>query len=438
MTPAFNWIEDFLRGLEAGGIPAVYLRNHENLPHDIGNDVDLLIAKGTLQQAATLAASCAAQHGWRHLRSVEFGPLSMFFVDSNDTSFIHIDLFTRIEWHWLPFADPDRILARRRWNGHVFIPDPLDEVFLNVATRLFYQGLVREKHRAQAERILTQEGTGRLRGLIEEHLGIWAAQDMTPLVIQRQWHDLEARMFKWRNQLLIHSMGTKPLQSLAAALQYLQRGVRRILHPPGPFIVIEGADGTCKSTLIEGLVPLFKELTGRSDTLLFQWKPIRQSMPQAGEAKAASNHPRPNLSRTFPTSFLFLARSWSGFWLSYLLHIHPARVKNRAVIADHDIQNFFLNSADQNLRIPVWLVRLAATTTPHSDLVILLGPSPIPIETIKFEQSSRMPSNKHAQVCEIYSSTNGTSAIVDTDDDLPIMVSVTRRIIDLMSLNTNG
>jgi thymidylate kinase len=370
MTPAFIWIQDFLHELEHRKIGIVYLRGHEDLPDCLGNDVDLLVEQDALQETAKLAIEFARRHGWMHVKSVEFGPLSMFFCCSDGEHFVHVDLFTSLEWHWLAFAVPEKIIARRQWNGIVFIPDPLDELFLNVMTRLFYHGCVRDKHREQAQRVLNAAEPDLLQRISAEHIGKLAASQVTHRIIHGHWLDLECHTGRWRMLLLIHALGHRPVQTLCAGLRYLRRGLRRLLIPPGPFLVFEGADGVGKSTVIEGILPMMKELTGRDDTLMFHWKPTLNSIRIAGEQAGGAQDPHGKTKRSQLLSLLFLCFHWLGFWKGYLRHVLPARAKNRAVLADRYAYEFFLDPARLRLQVPDCIARLAAATVPQPDLII--------------------------------------------------------------------
>lgn len=376
MIPAFTWIENFLHELEAQGIPAVYLRNHENLPQDIGNDVDLLVPGNALNEATRMAKDCAAESGWRQVRSVEFGPLSMFFANEDGSQFVHIDLFTRLEWHCVPFADPEKILARRQWNGLVFIPDPLDEMLLNVITRLYYHGMIREKHRLQAARILQQEDSGRLPRIIGEHLGNRVAHHMAPLLMEQRWDELEALTPKWRRLLLWQALGKRFPKTLTATMRYLRRAIRRILRPPGPFILIAGPDDTQRAGLIEGLLPLFKELTGRNDTLVFRPRPTRHpaDLKAAVPSSANPSPPRPTSNR--PVPLLQTLRIWCASWHCYLFHLLPALSKNRAVVTNCESYGFAVKPFPNYRPMRAAILSLASKTLPMPHLVLRLNADP--------------------------------------------------------------
>jgi thymidylate kinase len=384
---AFIWIQRFLHDLEKQGFYVVYLRNHENLPHDFGNDVDLLVSPTNLKESTELLVSHASSNGWKHLRTVEFGPWSLFFCNHDGSEFVHVDLFSSIDYHWLPYGDAKAIIERRQWNGRVFIPDPLDEILLNVSTRLFYQGVIREKHRQQAARILSEKDAVNLKDYACQHFGKPIADILVSRILEQQWKELESDTNKLRFLLFKNAVIQQTEMSLSALVRYIRRSLKRILSPPGPFIVFEGADGVGKSTLIENLLPIFKGITGRSDTLMFHWKPTRDSRRLAGDIAGAPSDPRGKQTRCALLSILFLTYHWLGFWTGYFRYVLPLRIKNRAVIGDRYAYEFFLDPVRLRLNLPQWMLRLAAMTTPQPDLVICMTADPSQIVQRKPELS---------------------------------------------------
>ncbi|MDA0767484.1 MAG: hypothetical protein O3A92_11760, partial [Verrucomicrobia bacterium] len=168
-TTAGGLILALVGELSARGVPWVYLRNYEGLPEEVGNDVDLLVSGGQRDPVAAIFREVAEGMGWQELSRTRFGPLAQYIWHPESGATLHIDLFDRVEWHQVEIADASAVLARRRWNGTVHVPDEGDEVYLNVLTRLIYNGTVREKHRQQASSGVV--GAVLLRERFVSHLG---------------------------------------------------------------------------------------------------------------------------------------------------------------------------------------------------------------------------------------------------------------------------
>lgn len=375
MSPG-NLILCLIKQIEAESISYVYLRNHENLPDDVGNDVDLLIQKGLTTKVLEIITTEAPKHGWKVLRKVQFSPLSVFLAETHGEAFLHIDLFERLEWHFIEYAVASQLLARRQWNGCVHIPYPADELYLNISTRLIYQGKVREKHRLQAQLLVDQDRQKEIRDSFVYHIGSKVGMDMANAMIDGDWERVEASANTLRRAAIKRNALRTPFAAGKGLFSYLRRASGRLISPPGPFVIFVGVAGVGKSTLIEGVLPLFKELTGRSDTLIFRGEPTEATLQITGESDNRASIPNTNDPRSAIVSIFFLIYRLIRLWIGYLRQILPSRIKNRAVIGECYAYEWFLDPHRLGLQLPQWTLRLAAIMSPKPDLVICMISAP--------------------------------------------------------------
>lgn len=368
--------------LERRGIPSVYLRNHEKLPDEVGNDVDLLVPASMRSAAAAILGQVARDHGWSELDRGHFGPLAVYFADLASAETLHVDLFDRLEWHFLEFADATLVLGRRRFNGIVHIPAEEDEIYLNLATRLIYQGNIREKHRIRAMEHVTRHGEDSLSRAFREHLG--DKGETTALQLRaNQWLATPAARHSILRASLLHHAIRRPWRAVAGALRYGTRIARKIIHPPGRLIVFEGADGVGKSTVLDAVIPWCSEWCAGRTTYGFHWKPVRI---RCGPSKStAPVDPRSSAARPPLASLVYLCFHVLGFWWGWIFKVRPLLTKSHCVVGDRYSFDLFLDPSRFRLKLPDGLCALAARLTPRPDVTVALIADPQAIHSRKPE-----------------------------------------------------
>jgi len=392
----------FLRHFQTRGLAYVYLRNHESLPDVLGNDVDLLIPRGTAPQALALIRQTARELGWKVVRQVKFSPLSVFLSPGQGDKILHVDLFERLEWHFLPLAGPEKILAQRRWNGRVFVCDPATEACLNLLTRLIYAGVVREKHRVQWVDVQNQVGAPAMESILADWVGARIAASLMSCLTRQDWPGVLRLHGRLRRVLLGRAVASRPGETLRAALAFLARGTERLFRPPGPFLVLEGADGSGKSRAISALLPFLVRFTGKNNPVVFAWKPWPGHFrrPEHGSPTAPQN-PRARPTRHPLRGIFYLGYHWVTLWLGHLFWLRPVRAMNRAVVADRFGYNVFADPQRLRLRLPATLLWAAARLLPRPDLVFCLAADPAVIHARKQELSAQEIGTHQARLREL-------------------------------------
>jgi thymidylate kinase len=358
-----------MSALESAGIQAVYLRNYEKLPEEVGNDVDVLVGKGSRLRAISVLREEAKKQGWAFLGKTHFSPIAVYFANPETAQTLHIDIFVRLEWHFIEFAAAAEVIAKRRFNGLVHIPAAEDEIYLNLATRLIYQGKIREKHQLQASNYIQQYGEVALIRTFGEHLGK-PGESLARDLVSHQWQASPGI----RKALLSAALLTHGIHSLSqlvnGMLRYGWRILRKLVKPPGHFIVLEGADGVGKSTILEAILPWCSEWCAGRDTYDFHWKPVRL---YCGPKKSApSVNPRVAAPRSAPASLIYLLFHVFGFWWGWLFNIRPLLSKSHCVVGDRYSYDLFLDPRRFRLKLPDGLCKLASLLAPKPDVTVAL------------------------------------------------------------------
>lgn len=135
-------LSDLLAQLDAA-LPFVVLRNHENLPHHWGNDVDILLRPADLPRASEIATAVLGRDETaRRMRRLNFWSAQIACPDR----VLQVDFYTALSKAWCTYAEAETILAARRRGPLFSTPDPLHEVLLIAAKELLAYGAIRPRY----------------------------------------------------------------------------------------------------------------------------------------------------------------------------------------------------------------------------------------------------------------------------------------------------
>ena len=82
----------------------------------------------------------------------------------------------------------------------------------------------------------------------------------------------------------------------------------------GRFIVVEGADGVGKSTVLKLLLPKLMEAGPYGGVRFFHWKPVRSGIHDGGIPETVPHDPRGTAPRNSLASLVYLGYHWLSFW----------------------------------------------------------------------------------------------------------------------------
>jgi thymidylate kinase len=377
-------IVHLIQVLEVAGIASVYLRNYENLPGDVGNDVDLLIPHDRRKCVVDIFKMEAERSGWRFIGSATYGERAMYLCNPLNSEMLHVDIYDRFRWRGMDYADAAGVMARRQWNGQVFIPGQQDRLYLNICERLIYHGKIRDKQQLQARSTLSAMGHDFVTDGFELHLGKYGIE-LAGELMRQDWNGNPALRKLIRVSALLHYGLRRPWFLLTSILAYGLRIAGRMVSPPGRFLVFEGADGVGKSTVMEAVVPWCSSWCAGRAPYDFHWKPSK--LQTGSRATSPSVDPRGKCTRGFLVSFGYLLYHIAGFWWGWLVRIYPLLVRSHVVVGDRYSYDIFLDPERFRLGLPSWLCKLAALVVPRPDLVIGLVASPGLVQARKRELS---------------------------------------------------
>ena len=155
----------------------------------------------------------------------------------------------------------------------------------------------------------------------------------------------------------------------------------------GYFIVVEGADGVGKSTVLKLLLPMLMESGQYSGFRFFHWKPVKGEIHDGGIPETVPHDPRGKEPRNTLMSFVYLKYHWLTFLFGYFKYIRPALQNGWLVVGDRYSYDVYLDPRRFRLNLPKWILRAYVRTLPPPDMVLALVAKPETIVARKQELS---------------------------------------------------
>jgi len=419
MTPKVSFLLNLLNHLSEEKEEWAYLRNYECLPDSTGNDVDLLVREGRRGVICRILQEFAQSSGWEVTKVVYFSPLTVYFRKGDET--LHIDLFDRIEWHCLPFANVSTLMDARILKGEIWTLDAGSESFINVMTRHIYEGIVREKHREQFKS-LDEEARIKFTSLLEAATGQGASGLLMKQAITGDWDSFERGHKIVRRNLSLNSVTKSPVQVLVGLVRYVSRTVKRLAFPPGTFIAFEGIDGPEKSTVIQQCSTMVRDKFSCAGPMHFHGKPLKIGTSVDVQAPV-------DPQKIEKLGLLSLFRHWIGFQYGYWLEVRPQLVRNRLVVGNGYVYDLLLNPLKYGLGVPNWCLSWAVSLVRKPSLTIGFAGSAHLFSSPKQKLTVEEIEEYHQQLERLGEKVDGFW-LVPFDEDVAVTCSAVLRVTE--------
>lgn len=362
-----SFLTSFLAELSSSA--CLVLRNYDDLPASVGNDLDILIDGGQREVGQRILIESANTHGYTLINYAEFSPFSLFVANYQTGHQVHIDLFTGLKWRGFDILWPDVVLVQRQDKGLFFVPHPVHEATLNLLTRLLYHGYVKEKYKPGVLAAYRSDPQMAEQALAEP-FGAQAASELVKCVLSEDWASVEAATNRWRRLLVTRKLTRYPRRALASIFTDAKRLARRFWAPPGLMLVMLGPDGCGKSSVAAGVMDALAPTFGKHESSHIHWKPVLFRLGRADAGPVTDPHGKPPRGRL--ASIAYFTFHWLEFVLGAQVRLRPALFRNGLVVIDRYYHDFFVDPQRYRLAVPKRLLRWAFRFVMKPDLLICL------------------------------------------------------------------
>jgi hypothetical protein len=134
--------------LNKHNINYVVLRNYDSLPHDVGNDLDILIKESESEKVDQILKKVLLKYNLFIKRDhIRFSYRGIYLGSNDDSGFdLQIDLYTSLVKGWITYSDSSIVLTNRIKYKTFYIPEPSHELQAIIYKELFAYKKVRSKY----------------------------------------------------------------------------------------------------------------------------------------------------------------------------------------------------------------------------------------------------------------------------------------------------
>jgi thymidylate kinase len=376
---------DLIIGFRRKNIRYFILRNYEGLP-EVNNskDVDIIIEPGKYQQAAELLLSVFKKHSVEYYHYVKYEMARCFYGMETINHFaIHIDLiegYLHMGFEIFPFDLFHK--NTEEYNGFEVLNKPFDAIML-----LYYKVIgskdLKDKYIEKISAIYAQENT-----TIDKILSTTLSDKCSHIISEALQNDDYAKIIN--NARLLSATSKRkaflrrPIYSFWNVVKFLVEKFYRIIICPRVFqnfIAVEGADGTGKSTFINGLqkVIAFYYVSDETKCHIYHHRPcIFPNLGVIGE-KAGIREQDKNFTtphRGKPKDFFSSLLRMTYYWLDYVIGVPLLLRKDvqfdKFTVYDRYIYDFLVDPHRSSIQLPYWLRKLFTKLVIQPRIVFVL------------------------------------------------------------------
>lgn len=415
--------------LDSAGVKTCILHGYEGYPDYIPSDVDFVILPEDLSKVPSIIFKLPGLL----VQCLQHESTAYYYVlcstSNGGAYFLHLDVSGDYRRNGCVFLSAEEFLTSRRRLKSFWIPSPHVE-FAYYLIKKIAKGSIGEEQRSSLIS-LYQQDPGGCQKQIHRFWSAKSARELISAVESNEWGTVHTRIAWFRKDLLRRAFQKDPAGFLAYWKDDLIRRVKRLCAHTGLHVVILGADGSGKSSVLQkvkaDLAPAFRK------TSLAHLRPALLKM-RRNSGPVTNPH---NLTNYSPgVSLLKLAYFSVDYIFGYFAKIYNMLVRSTLVLFDRYYHDILVDPERYRYGGPMWSARVVGKIIPKPDLLILLDAPPEVLHSRKqevpFEETARQ---REAYLKLVRGMKNGV--VVDASRSLDDVVSeVNSAILNFMAERT--
>lgn len=378
----------FFKELENKNISYCVLRNYDDLPYYTNNDVDIWVEN--ISEAEAVLRKAAQKNNLQIIMRMKRGGICNYWYASLDgcATVIHIDLLTSLQWRNTFLIEPEIIKNNLIKFKEFFIPNKTYEGVYILLSGLLTRGEIKEKYQGK---IITayKDDSSIFKTFLNKNFGQSNTEIILMHISSENWNGIKQIIQKLKISFLIRAFLRAPFSQSIKWFFYSVDWIKLIFKPQGIHIVLEGVDGSGKTTIKEMIalelrkifplvkntwwfarcIPLISELT-KYITFKKTQKKINAINKTSPEIKLDRFKEKPAKAyfRTFYYFFDYLIASYTTFKF--------IKIWGGVVLSDRFYYDFLVDLQLNKIKPPQWLPKILLKLLPKPNIVFYLDIPP--------------------------------------------------------------
>mgnify|MGYP004459834485 CR=1 FL=1 len=240
---------------ETSRIKYCVLRNYEEIPNNIGHDVDILVAAKDYLALVEIIGGTRGKFAVSIKKIWDkdgFYTYILYSFEEGEMCQLKLDIWIDLRWRGISWIDTDYILENREKCGITYRPSPGCEAAVSMLKELVGGGDIPEKYYSKiCNGIMNDEEKfmSALKPIWDEYVVFFANS-----IKNHEWEKIDNSKKKLRRYLLTYSFKNYMiLRHFKQNIVTMYRKFSAIVYPTGKLVVIIGPDGSGKTTVIDGV-----------------------------------------------------------------------------------------------------------------------------------------------------------------------------------------
>jgi thymidylate kinase len=375
-TPQTDLLVRLFFELSIAGIDYAVMRNHEQLPYELGaRDLDIVVAPKHLDEAVRVVTRLGKEFGYlfgNYYADERLTQLALLKRTPAGVVGLQVDFFTCSQVYGVELLSAEEMLQNLRW--HNGIPVVSERVML-LDKWLFHVAVGKPLH-AKYDKTFAGIVSRNWSALLDRLSGLFGyseARRQLDAIRAERASRIEALPSRQRLRMLFRTWKSQRSSAHLLLPRFVLHRLLNRARPQGFWLSVSGPDGAGKTTVIELVLADLARAFGR-DSLAHRGHFRPSVLPRLAElAKATgavqavdADYARPH--RSVPSgvfgSLFRLSYYVADYIHGYFRLVRPALIDRQVVLFDRYYHDVIADPRRSRIGLPVWLLRAFALLVP--------------------------------------------------------------------------